>query len=183
MSNNNYPAWEVDTEYTRYTLWFLYACIIYSIIGFSWGVIMGGLPEARHFIDYRAHGDKIILAHAHINLLGWVEMAIFASVYFFVPRLVKRSIYSFKLVKVHFWIHNIGLIGMVMLFTIAGILGGQASLVSSPDEVEELVKPWMAAMGVFGTLVLLANCIWGYNIFRTCAGWERDVPVAAQAKE
>lgn len=178
MSISSNAPWETEVDYTRYTLWFLYACVIYSIIGFSWGVIMGALPEVRHFIDYRAHGDKIILAHAHINLLGWVEMAIFASVYYFVPRLVKRSIYSLRLVKVHFWIHNIGLIGMVLLFTIAGVLGGTASLSSTPDEVEAIVKPWMAAMGVFGTLVLLANCIWGYNIFRTCAGWEKDVPNA-----
>jgi cytochrome c oxidase cbb3-type subunit 1 len=28
-------------------------------------------------------------------------------------------------------------------------------------------------MGIFGTLVLLANMIWGYNIFRTCLGWRK----------
>jgi len=164
--------WE-NKEYTRYTLWFIYACIIYSIIGFSWGALMGGIADFRHFVDHRLHGNLIVRAHTHINLLGWVEMAIFGAVYYLIPRLVKRPIFSLKLVKVHFWIHNIGLIGMVTLFTTAGVIGGTASMQASPAQVEALIHPFLAAMGMFGSLVLLANIIWGYNIFRTCIGWDR----------
>lgn len=170
--SNGHP-WETDQEYIKYTLWFVFACVIYSIIGFSWGALMGGIAEFRYFVDHRMHGDLIVRAHTHINLLGWVEMAIFASIYYIIPRLVKRHIYSLKLVKVHFWTHNIGLIGMVMLFTKAGVDGGMASMYSTPEEVEAIVRPTLAAMGVFGTLVLIANMIWAYNIFRTCAGWEK----------
>jgi len=42
----------------------------------------------------------------------------------------------------------------------------------SPAEVEVIVKPWLATMGIFGTLVLIANFIWAYNIFKTCSGWK-----------
>jgi len=166
--------WVQDAEYKKYTLWFVYMCIIYSIIGFSWGALMGGISEFRHFVDHRLHGNLIVRAHTHINLLGWVEMAIFAAIYFIIPRLVRRHIYSMKLVKWHFWIHNVGLIGMVLFFTIAGVLGGMASVTSSPEEVEVIVKPWLAAMGLSGTLVLIANLIWAYNLSRTCAGWEKN---------
>ncbi len=162
-----------DIEYTRYTLWFIYACIIYSIIGFSWGALMGGISEFRYFVDHRLHGNLIVRAHTHINLLGWVEMAIFGAVYYIIPRLVKRPIYSLKLVKLHFWTHNFGLIGMVVFFTVAGVAGGLASETSSPEEVELVVKPFLATMGIFGSLVLLANFIWAFNLFRTCAGWNR----------
>jgi cbb3-type cytochrome oxidase subunit 1 len=165
--------WEQDKTYTRYTLWFIYACVIYSIIGFSWGALMGGISEFRHFVDHRMHGNLIVRAHTHINLLGWVEMAIFGAIYFLIPRLVKRPIYSLTLVKVHFWMHNFGLIGMVSFFTIAGVIGGNASLVSAPDEIELLVRPMLATMGIFGTIVLLANFVWAYNIFRTCSNWDK----------
>lgn len=165
--------WAQDKVYTRYILWFIYCCIIYSIIGFSWGALMGGISEFRHFVDHRLHGDLIVRAHTHINLLGWVEMAIFAAVYYIVPRLVRRPIFSITLVKVHFWIHNVGLVGMVVFFTLAGITGGLASVEMSPEEVELIVKPWLATMGIFGTLVLLANLIWAYNLYRTCVGWEK----------
>ncbi|MDQ6975840.1 MAG: cbb3-type cytochrome c oxidase subunit I [Mariprofundaceae bacterium] len=157
-----------DEEYVKYILWFVFACVIYSMIGFSWGALMGGIHEFRHFVDHRMHGNLIVRAHTHINLLGWVEMAIFAGIYYIIPRLVQRGIYSIKLVKVHFWMHNFGLIGMVVFFTMAGIMGGNASLTMNPEAVEAIVKPWLATMGIFGTLVLLANFIWAYNIFMTC---------------
>ncbi len=166
--------WATDIEYKRYTLWFVYCCIIYSLIGFTWGALMGGITEFRHFVDHRLFGNLIVRAHTHINLLGWVEMAIFAAVYYLVPRLVRRPIYSIKLVKVHFWTHNFGLIGMVVFFTVAGVLGGMSSVTMPPDEVELVVKPWLAAMGMFGTIVVVANFIWAYNLYRTCAGWEKD---------
>jgi len=166
--------WNQDKVYTQYVLWFVYACIIYSIIGFSWGALMGGIAEFRYFVDHRLHGNLIVRAHTHINLLGWVEMAIFASIYYIIPRMAARPLYSIALLKVHFWLHNFGLIGMVVLFTAAGVIGGVASETMMPDEVEKLVKPFLAAMGIFGTLVLLANLIWGYNIFRTCVGWDKE---------
>jgi len=174
VNSSNQEPWVQDTEYTRYTLWFIYACIIYSIIGFSWGALMGGISEFRHFVDHRLHGNLIVRAHTHINLLGWVEMAIFAAVYYIVPRLVRRPIYSLKLVKVHFWTHNFGLIGMVVFFTAAGVLGGLTSETGTPADVEAVVKPILATMGIFGSLVLLANFIWAYNLFRTCVGWEKN---------
>lgn len=174
MTTSNNEPWAQDVEYTRYTLWFIYACIIYSIIGFSWGALMGGIADFRHFVDHRLHGNLIVRAHTHVNLLGWVEMAIFGAVYYIIPRLVRRPIYSLKLVKVHFWMHNFGLIGMVVFFTIAGIAGGSASAHLPPDEVEMVVKPFLATMGIFGTVVLLANFVWAFNLFRTCAGWGRE---------
>jgi len=165
---------EQELVYRKYILWFVYACIIYSLIGFTWGAVMGGIAEFRYFVDHRLHGDLIVRGHTHINLLGWVEMAIFAAVYYIIPRLVKRPIYSLKLVKWHFWVHNIGLLGMVIFFVMAGTLGGIASINSTPDEVEQIVKPLLAYMGIFGTLVLIANFIWAYNLYHTCTGWEKN---------
>jgi cytochrome c oxidase cbb3-type subunit 1 len=160
--------WVNDKEYTRYTLWFIYACIIYSIIGFSWGALMGGLPAFRHIVDSGVHGHRIVLAHTHINLLGWVEMAIFGSIYYLIPRLVRRPIFSLLLVKIHFWLHNFGLLGVVVFFSAAGLAGIYG------DSESDVPSHLMALAGIFGSMVLLANIIWGYNLFRTCAGWDKD---------
>lgn len=150
-------------DFTKYTTWFVYACIIYSIIGFSWGALMGGIPGFRHYVDTAPHGRLILLAHGHINLLGWVEMAIFAALYFVVPRLVSKQIYSVRLVKVHFWMHNFGLIGMVVFFVVAGMIGGY----DVSDDAAHMVSKLMMGVGMFGTLVLTANIIWGYNLYKT----------------
>ena len=169
MQETNEP-WVQDKEYTKYTLWFIYACIIYSIIGFSWGAVMGGMPAFRELVS-SSSGHRIVLAHAHINLLGWVEMAIFGAVYYLIPRLVRRPIHSLRLVKVHFWMHNFGLLGLVVFFTAAGLSG----VYIMDDEVRgRTVSHFMALAGSFGGLVLLANIIWGYNIFRTTSGWSES---------
>lgn len=63
---------------------------------------------------------------------------------------------------------------MVVFFTVAGIAGGVASQTVDPAEVEQIIRPFLALVGIFGSLVLLANCIWAYNLFRTCTGWEKN---------
>ncbi|HWQ95206.1 MAG TPA: cbb3-type cytochrome c oxidase subunit I [Gammaproteobacteria bacterium] len=166
-----------DTQYRRYILWFITACVIYSIIGFSWGVVVGMLPKLREFINHRPHAHLIMLGHGHLNLLGWVEMAIFAAVYYIVPRIVRRNIYSMRLVNIHFWIHNLGLLGMVLSFVMAGSLGGLASETMDIDEVNKIVRPFMILVGMFGSLVLLSNLIWAYNLFRTARGWSEPQSV------
>lgn len=168
-----------DIEYRRYILWFVYACIIYSIIGFSWGAVVGMVPDLRDFINNRPFGNLIMLGHGHINLLGWVEMAIFAALYYVVVRVVNRPIYSLKLVKVHFWIHNFGLLGMVISFVAAGALGGMSSMTMPIEEVNKVVRPLMILVGTFGLLVLSANIIWGYNLFRTAVGWGERAKLAS----
>lgn len=167
MTENNELSRLQEQDFKKYVLWFVFACIIYSIIGFSWGAVMGGVPAFRHFVDYSAHGRLITLAHGHINLLGWVEMAIFASLYYVVPTLSRRSIYSLRLVKIHFWMHNFGLIGMVVFFLAAGLVGG----LDAGEDAERMVSHLLAFVGIFGTLVLTANIIWGYNLYKTTIGW------------
>ena len=159
-------------EFNKYLLWFVYACIIYSIIGFTWGAVMGGVPAFRYFVDYSAHGRLITLAHGHINLLGWVEMAIFAALYYVVPTVSRRQIYSVRLVKIHFWMHNFGLIGMVVFFLSAGLIGG----LSTGESTEKVVSHLLAFVGMFGMLVLSANIIWGYNLYKTTkVGWQKPL--------
>jgi cytochrome c oxidase cbb3-type subunit 1 len=169
MAQDLIEPWGQDKEYPRYTLWFVYSCVVYAIIGFSWGALMGGIPAFRYFVDHASHGHLIVLAHAHVNLLGWVEMAIFGALYYVVPRVARRPIHSLRLVKVHFWMHNVGLIGMVVFFTTAGLMGGT----SSDAGIESTVTRLMALVGISGMLVLFANIIWGYNLFRTGAGLDQ----------
>ncbi|MFY3790583.1 cytochrome-c oxidase [Ureibacillus sp. MALMAid1270] len=42
--------------------------------------------------------------HAHLNLLGWVSMALFGLIYSVYKKAGETS-----LAKAHFWLHNIGL--------------------------------------------------------------------------
>jgi len=92
--------------------WFFRLAVIAGLVGMSWGVYMGA-----------THDHVTSPAHAHLNLLGWVSMAIFAFFY----RAFPQAASSF-LAKVHLAVAVIGL--LIFIPSLALLLAG--------------VKPYMA---------------------------------------
>ena len=66
---------------------------IYFVIGVSLGLYMSIV-----------HSYVLTSVHVHINLLGWVSLALAGIIYTLFPDLA-----STKLAKIHFWLHNITL--------------------------------------------------------------------------
>lgn len=66
--------------------------IVYFIVGVLLGLTMGII-----------HDFRLTSVHAHINLLGWVSMALFGLIYHFYPAAASTA-----LAKIQFWLHNIG---------------------------------------------------------------------------
>ncbi|MEC1523425.1 cbb3-type cytochrome c oxidase subunit I [Neobacillus niacini] len=90
---------------------YLKVASVYFTIGVLAGLIMGII-----------HDFRFTSVHAHVNLLGWVTMALFGIIYHFYPNAANS-----KLAKTQFWLHNIGV--PVMLGGIAlQILGVSAAL-------------------------------------------------------
>jgi cbb3-type cytochrome oxidase subunit 1 len=91
---------------------FLKAAVIYFTIGVLMGITMGII-----------HDFRLTSVHAHVNLLGWVSMAIFGLIYHFYPQAATT-----KLAKSHFWFHNIGLPVMMVGIATQIITGSNAAL-------------------------------------------------------
>lgn len=72
---------------------FLKIAAVYITLGVLLGMLMGIIQDFR-----------LASVHAHLNLLGWVSMAIFGLIYHFYPHAAET-----RLAKLHFWLHNIGL--------------------------------------------------------------------------
>ncbi|MEH7112735.1 cytochrome-c oxidase [Neobacillus niacini] len=90
---------------------YLKIAVVYFTIGVLAGLIMGII-----------HDFRFSSVHAHVNLLGWVSMALFGVIYHLYPNAANS-----KLAKTQFWLHNIGV--PVMLGGIAlQILGVSAAL-------------------------------------------------------
>jgi hypothetical protein len=85
---------------------YLKIATVYFTIGVLAGLIMGIV-----------HDFRLTSVHAHVNLLGWVTMALFGIIYHFYPNAAKS-----KLAKTQFWLHNIGV--PVMLGGIAAQVFG-----------------------------------------------------------
>ncbi len=72
---------------------FIKLAAIYFLIGIGLGIFME-----------MAQDHALMGVHAHINLVGWVSMALFGLLYHFFPRLGNN-----KLAKAHFWLYNLSL--------------------------------------------------------------------------
>ena len=75
--------------------------VVYLVLGVAMGVAMG----ITHRFEYAP-------IHAHVNLLGWASLALFALIYHMRPQAAAT-----RLARLQFWVHNTGLpLFMVSLF-------------------------------------------------------------------
>lgn len=78
-------------------LWFFASGVIYVTLGMFFGIWMSASQ------DHTLSG-----AHAHLNLVGWVTMALFGVFYHLVPAAAETT-----LAKVHFALATVGIWFMV----------------------------------------------------------------------
>lgn len=84
--------------------------VLYFVLGVALGL---------HMAKSGNHGMYPV--HAHINLLGWVSMALFGLIYRQFPALAGNV-----LARVHFWLYNLALpVSMAALYL---YLGGNAAI-------------------------------------------------------
>lgn len=88
---------------SKLTVRFIKAALIYLVCG---GLIGLHLAAGGPVHPFRA-------THAHLNLLGWMNMMIFGLAYHILPRFSGRPLWSPKLANWHFYIANAALIGML----------------------------------------------------------------------
>lgn len=82
---------------------FIKASLCWLLTGVSLGVAMAFGPQ---LIIYRP-------AHVHANLLGFVSMMIFGVAYHVIPRFSGAPLHNRRLASAHFFVANLGLIGIV----------------------------------------------------------------------
>ena len=90
----------------RYTKAFVGASLVWFATAAGIGVWMAGMgaPDGADF------------AHVHFNLLGFMAMMVYGVGYFIVPRFNARTLRWPSWVPLHFWLANIGLVGMVLTY-------------------------------------------------------------------
>jgi hypothetical protein len=107
-----------------------------SVVYFSIGAALGLYMSITHSYTLSS-------VHAHINLLGWISLAIAGILYTRFPVLAATT-----LAKIHFWIHNITL--PIMMIGLGFILHGQ-----------EALTPIVAASG---TILVISIILFAINV-------------------
>jgi Na+/melibiose symporter-like transporter len=86
--------------------WFLRTAVAYVLAGMALGIFMALSDD---------HSQ--MPTHAHMNLLGWASMALYAVVYRVWPETARSALAPW-----HFWIANLGTLAVVI--GVAGIMAG-----------------------------------------------------------
>jgi hypothetical protein len=90
----------------RYTKAFVAA----SLLWFALAAVLGGWMAGTNSPEWAQFG------HVHFNLLGFMAMMIYGIGYFILPRFNARPLAWPGWVPVHFWVSNIGLVGLVATY-------------------------------------------------------------------
>jgi hypothetical protein len=90
--------------------WFFRIAMCWILVGVTFGLVMAG-----------SHNYTMTPVHAHINLLGWVSMSLFAFFYRLWPAAATT-----KLARIHFWTYVPA--HFVQMVTLALMLGGNTAV-------------------------------------------------------
>jgi len=137
-------------------------------------------------VNSLSHYTDWTVGHVHSGALGWVAFISFGALYFMVPKLWKReSLYSLKLVSLHFWIATLGIVLYITSMWVSGIMQGLmwraydelGFLQYSFIESVEAMHPYYVIRATGGVLFIAGALIMAYNFYRTIKG---DVVEGAQ---
>ncbi|MBV9580761.1 MAG: cytochrome c oxidase subunit I [Chloroflexi bacterium] len=139
-------------------------------IGFLTMFVIGGLSgvySAVVPVDYQLHNTYFIVAHIHYVLFGGSVFAIFASSYYWFPKISGR-LYSETLAQWHFWLMIVGFNLTFFPMHILGLMGMQRRIATYPIETGFL--PWnvVETMGAF--LMGFAILIFVWNMLTSWHG-------------
>ncbi len=143
-------------------------------------------------VNALSHYTDWTVGHVHSGALGWVAMVSIGSLYYLIPRLFGReSMYSMKLVELHFWIATIGVVLYIAAMWIAGVMQGlmwravnaDGTLTYSFIESVERTYPFYYVRLLGGIFFLSGMLLMAYNTWKTVSGAkavdDEAVPAAA----
>lgn len=171
-SKNIAPNQEDYTSYDPYIIKFVVVSIISLLIGTLMGVAQVFPPVIQWLVESGRAGHWIDpLAHAHINLVGGVTTGMMGVMYYIVPRLMKRPIYSVRLSNSSFWFSLVGVFGFFGFMVARGLYVGtlmhqgmpfqEANMPWDPDTHRMLIPGWLT-VGVIISSISMGFGYWGF---------------------
>jgi cytochrome c oxidase cbb3-type subunit 1 len=127
-------------------------------------------------VNALSHYTDWTIGHVHSGALGWVAMISSGCVYALIPRVFGRdSMYSIKLIDLHFWIATIGVVLYVASMWVAGVMQGlmwravnaDGTLTYSFMESLKATYPYYGIRLLGGILFLSGMLIMAYNVYKT----------------
>ena len=165
--------------------------LIVSISFYGMSTFEGPMMSIKT-VNALSHYTDWTIGHVHSGALGWVALISMGAMYYMIPRLFGRQLYSVKLVEVHFWTATIGIVLYIASMWVAGIMQGlmwravnaDGTLTYSFVESVQAMHPYYIVRTLGGAFFLLGAVVMAYNLWRTIADArpvEVEIPAPSQA--
>ena len=145
-----------------------------AVVGFL-GAGVWGFMHTLAPVDYYTHGTQLTAAHGHLSFFGAYVMIVFTMISYAMPILRGRPHGNCekaqKVELVSFWLMVIGMIGLTIALTVAGVM--QIEMQRIPDSAHALpfmvVQSKLTAVYVvrslFGVMTFVGLLVYFYSFF------------------
>jgi cytochrome c oxidase cbb3-type subunit 1/cytochrome c oxidase cbb3-type subunit I/II len=125
---------------------------------------MMALPQVQRV----THFNNWVVGHAHVGVLGFSAMIALGGLYFILPKITGKPLYSHFLADLQYWLVLLGVIGFTVVLTIVGLIQGNAWLNGETlyRTLSEIHMYYVLRASI-GFLIMSSAYIGLYNIFRT----------------
>jgi cytochrome c oxidase cbb3-type subunit 1 len=165
--------------------------LIVSISFYGMSTFEGPMMSIKT-VNALSHYTDWTIGHVHSGALGWVALVTMGAMYYLIPRLFGRELYSLRLVEVHFWTSTIGIVLYIASMWVAGIMQGlmwraineDGTLTYSFVESVQAMHPYYIVRTLGGAFFLFGAIVMAYNLWRTIANAkpvEVEIPAPASA--
>jgi cytochrome c oxidase cbb3-type subunit I len=140
------------------TVWYLLTCL-------------QGPLQSLPYVQRLTHFTNWVIAHAHMGVLGFAGTITLGTIYFILPRITGRPLFSSRLANVQYWLVLVGLIGFFTVLTTAGLIQGNGWL--NGETVYRILPQihlYMALRAGLGILILGGSVLGLCNIFMSLYG-------------
>ena len=129
--------------------------------------IQGSMMALPH-VQRITHFNNWVVGHAHIGVLGFAGVTALGGMYFILPRITGRPLYSKFLADVQYWLLLIGITGFAVVLTTAGLIQGNAwyngeTLYRTLPEIQ----PYYILRASLGTMIMISAYLGLYNMIRS----------------
>ncbi|MDH3316035.1 MAG: cytochrome-c oxidase, cbb3-type subunit I [Gammaproteobacteria bacterium] len=163
--------------------------LIVSISFYGMSTFEGPMMSIKT-VNALSHYTDWTIGHVHSGALGWVALISLGAMYYLIPRLFGRELYSLKLVEVHFWVATIGIVLYITAMWVSGVMQGlmwravnqDGTLTYSFVESVQAMHPFYVIRFLGGLAFLSGTLVMAYNLWKTVAGAQAvEAPIPAPA--
>lgn len=151
----------------------------FVFVGSFWYLItcLQGPLQSLPSVQRYTHFNNWVIGHAHIAVLGFSGMIALGGLWYVLPLVSGRHVFSMNLANLQFWLVLVGVSGFFGVLTIAGLIqGGAWANGETVYRALPLIAPYMGLRLAFGLLIVTGAFIGLYNVLMTLARGERLQP-------